>query len=120
MAKNKTKLVRWEVEITDNKDISPERAAFIALRILIKHKKRLAFSVTWRNQQGGALAEIDLSECAVCDNCGNVFKVDEENNFTAIIDLYKRIEPGGMVPVCECPKCGALAYPADKMIERAE
>lgn len=47
-----------------------------------------------------------------CDNCGHEttdgrLKVRLED----IPDLAKRLDPGGVVPAGECPKCGALAYP---------
>lgn len=44
-----------------------------------------------------------------CDNCGWVgvplFELHE------IGDLLQRIEPGGIVPSGECPKCDCLCYP---------
>jgi len=46
---------------------------------------------------------------ALCDNCGKVFVPKTE--LADIPDLLQRVEPGGMVPMCECPDCGSLAYP---------
>ena len=55
-----------------------------------------------------------LDDLAVCDDCGHVFQIDADNDFATIPSLNERIEPGGMVPICECPECGALAYPLFK------
>jgi uncharacterized OB-fold protein len=46
---------------------------------------------------------------ALCDDCGKVFV--PTTDLADIPDLLQRVEPGGMVPMCECPDCGALAYP---------
>jgi predicted RNA-binding Zn-ribbon protein involved in translation (DUF1610 family) len=49
----------------------------------------------------------------VCDNCGNVL-TDESKElkhvFPDIPDLIARLDPGGLVPYAECPRCGALMY----------
>lgn len=42
-----------------------------------------------------------------CDNCGWVGKAVDVKDVDRLED---RIEPGGEVPVGECPDCGALAY----------
>src|SRR5712671_5260125 len=42
-----------------------------------------------------------------CDNCDWYGLAGDVN---PIKDLQERIEPGGEVPVGECPSCGALAY----------
>jgi len=47
-----------------------------------------------------------------CDNCG--FETNQVNlkvSLADIPDLGKRLDPGGVVPAGECPKCGALTYP---------
>lgn len=43
-----------------------------------------------------------------CDNCTWIGEPDL--TLTDIPDLLERIEPGGIVPSGECPKCGALCY----------
>jgi len=43
-----------------------------------------------------------------CANCNGVFGAEELKD---IKDIFQRIEPGGVVPSGECPKCGALCYP---------
>lgn len=54
----------------------------------------------------------------VCDNCGKRFSQPKELKyvFPNIPDLLERLDPGGMVPVGECPECGAMVYPEDKPI----
>ena len=49
----------------------------------------------------------------ICDNCGGLYAADEIN---PVKDLEQRIEPGGVVPSGECPKCGALCYPRDAVV----
>jgi hypothetical protein len=44
------------------------------------------------------------AECDDCSWAGDESELDETSN------LIDRIEPGGIVPAGECPKCGALAY----------
>jgi len=46
-------------------------------------------------------------ERAECADCGKVFNVPAN---AVIPDLEQRTEPGGEVPACECPECGALSY----------
>ena len=51
----------------------------------------------------------DVLPC-VCANC------DWEgpaNQIRPIQDLWERIEPGGTLPIGECPECHALAYLAE-------
>ena len=43
-----------------------------------------------------------------CDNCG--WKGDPEKTLVQIHRLAERLDPGGVVPSGECPKCGALCY----------
>ena len=44
-----------------------------------------------------------------CDNCGYV--VDGQDDANSIKNLHERVEPGGIMPGGECPKCEALMYP---------
>lgn len=44
-----------------------------------------------------------------CDNCGWIGKPLFELH--EISNLLQRIEPGGVVPSGECPKCDCLCYP---------
>lgn len=105
--------VRWEIDIWAR---SPEQAALTTLEIMRDPNSiGTCFDVTLVSTKGRKsshpkLHHIDLMEHAVCDDCGHVFKLDEENDFAAIPNLNERIEPGGLVPVCECPECGSLAY----------
>ena len=47
--------------------------------------------------------------------CGNCHWQGTESRLRPIENLGERIDPGGLVPLGECPKCGALAYlQADK------
>jgi hypothetical protein len=48
----------------------------------------------------------DVRPC-VCPNCA---WDGPANQTRPIHDLWERIEPGGTVPIGECPECGALAY----------
>jgi hypothetical protein len=99
--------VRWEIDVDAE---TWEEAALKALVIMRDPDSRsIVFGM--RNKRGERI-EIDLMECAVCDNCEHVFQVAEDNDFAVIPNLNERITPGNMVPACECPKCGALAYPA--------
>jgi hypothetical protein len=46
-----------------------------------------------------------------CGNCGGLFMERQLRcNLEEIPDLGQRLDPGGEVPVGECPECGALAY----------
>ncbi len=45
---------------------------------------------------------------AKCDSCDYEFEAG--GDLTKIPDLAARLDPGGIVPVAECPKCSALAY----------
>ena len=46
-----------------------------------------------------------------CDGCGYEFPNSEiEVPLEEIPDLTMRLTPGGVVPDCECPECGAFAY----------
>lgn len=49
-----------------------------------------------------------ISKCDRCDWSGDSQNV--KNVFPNIPGLLSRIGPNGVVPSCECPKCGALAY----------
>jgi hypothetical protein len=45
-----------------------------------------------------------------CGNCGQQWTYDQ---LQPIVDLWERIEPGGEVPIGECPECGALCCPPE-------
>lgn len=47
-----------------------------------------------------------------CENCE--WRGQANQTRFPIPDLWERIEPGGEVPVGECPECGALAYLDDR------
>lgn len=49
--------------------------------------------------------------CANCEECGRIFEIPEDADLATIPNILDRLTPGGLVPVCECPECGALAYP---------
>jgi len=98
--------VIWEIDVPGS---TPEEAAFNALKIM-RDKETMALSFEVRIPRGRNVS-LDLEEYAFCDDCGHVFRVEDDNDFANIPDLNERIEPGGVVPVCECPKCGCLAYP---------
>ena len=50
-----------------------------------------------------------------CDNCGcETTEKKLKVRLAAIPGLNMRLDPGGTVPAGECPKCGALTYPAVK------
>jgi hypothetical protein len=51
----------------------------------------------------------DVRPCA----CANCAWDGLANQTRPIQDLYERIEPGGTVPIGECPECHALAYLAE-------
>lgn len=44
---------------------------------------------------------------AKCDNCR---RVSAEEKLKPIEDYFQRVGAGGVVPLGECPHCGALAY----------
>jgi len=52
-------------------------------------------------------AQKDNPAC-YCDDCGYEFVQGE--SILPIRDIYKRVDPGGEMPVGECPKCRALGY----------
>ncbi len=46
-----------------------------------------------------------------CDNCGwQCWESDMPQGLAGIPDLWERLDPGGVVPAGECPRCGALSY----------
>jgi hypothetical protein len=52
-------------------------------------------------------------ELAVCQDCGLVFRIPNDNDFATIPNLNERVAPGEEMPVCECPSddcCGALCH----------
>lgn len=105
--------VQWTVRLHAPDEA---RAALIALKFMRSTDNRnLTFNVI--PAEGGTCLSmcgrnIDLADYALCDNCGNLFKIDPDEDLATIPGLVDRIEPGKMVPVCECPECKALAYPA--------
>jgi len=46
-----------------------------------------------------------------CENCGHLWPAAA---LEEIHDYWERVEPGGVVPLGECPniECGALCYPS--------
>src|SRR5207244_964553 len=50
-------------------------------------------------------------DMAICGNCDWHGLSDETN---PVSHLSQRVDPGGEMPVGECPKCGALAYLPDE------
>lgn len=125
MKKSKNYRVRWEIDVPA---WSPAEAALLALRIMRDPDQiGLCFDVV-QVGRGAPLcddcktvkrmARIDLEEYVVCDDCGLVFKLDSLDWEPDMIHgLLDRVAPGGMVPFCECPECGSLAYPASKMAD---
>ena len=105
------KRVAWVIDVPGD---TPEQAAFNALKIM-RDKDNIGLTFEVRMPSTNRKATVDLEDCAVCDDCGQVFQVAEDNDFAVIPNLNERIAPGGMVPACECPKCGSLAYPASRM-----
>lgn len=98
--------VRWEIEVEAE---TPEEAAVFALEIM---RKPTNTALTFDVRVGGGLQTIDLMEYARCDNCGHMMPLGNcLNRLAEINNLFHRIEPGGVVPTCECNRCGALAYP---------
>lgn len=104
--------VVWEIDVSGN---SPAEAAREAMKIM-RDPSSLATIFDVRSHKTNRVEEVDLTHFAICDNCGHFFKVAEDGDFACIPDLNERILPGEMVPVCECPKCKCLAYPANRMI----
>jgi len=53
-----------------------------------------------------------------CDNCDTRYEREDQLPylFPNIPNLLQRLDPGGTVPVGECPKCGALVYPEDQPV----
>ena len=52
-----------------------------------------------------------------CDNCKKEWK---REMLCEAKDYFQRVEPGGMVPSGECPACGALCYPIEKIPKRVK
>lgn len=98
--------VRWEIEVEAE---TPEEAAVFALEIM---RKPTNTALTFDVHVQGGLQTIDLMEYARCDNCGHMtYLGDTLNRLAEINNLFHRIEPGGIVPACECHRCGGLTYP---------
>lgn len=47
---------------------------------------------------------------AECDDCGEVFPLDQVLSLEGCDDLGERLDDGSIVPDGECPKCGAFCY----------
>jgi hypothetical protein len=45
-----------------------------------------------------------------CDDCSKVWHENQVVPMYRVRDLQERLDPGGEVPVGECPACGALCY----------
>lgn len=58
-----------------------------------------------RRHRGAATAE--LRDLCACDDCGWTGALEETQ---PIYDFWSRVEPGGIMPAGECPRCGVLAY----------
>lgn len=58
----------------------------------------------------------DRGDPVSCDNCD---WTGYERDTTYINDYNERVDPGGVAPAGQCPKCGCLAYllPEDEMAE---
>lgn len=55
-----------------------------------------------------------LMEFAQCDNCGLISKdIHLKCKFPDIPGLAQRLNPGGVVPLAQCPVCKALMYPVE-------
>ena len=52
-----------------------------------------------------------------CDNCKKEWK---REMLCEAKDYFQRVEAGGMVPSGECPACGALCYPIEKIPKRVK
>lgn len=99
--------IRWEIDVDAD---TPEEAALKALDIQRDPESiALVFHIITGK---GKPHSVDLMEYAVCDNCGHmIYLGDVQNRLAEINNLFHRIEPGGVIPACECASCGALAYP---------
>jgi hypothetical protein len=51
-----------------------------------------------------------MADTVRCSSCGKQWTADELNPF---YDYWSRVEPGGIVPLGDCPDpdCGAFCYP---------
>ena len=110
--------VIWEIDVDADGSVE---AAVIALRMMRDpNSTALCFSVKTRlpgtGQHMSREQQVDLVNYAKCDACKLIFAVPEDEGPDTIRDLVKRLDPGGMVPACECGDCGALAYPVSKML----
>lgn len=109
--------VIWEIDVDAE---GAEEAALTALRMMRDpNSTALCFAVKSKcgiGQHKERVQDIDLEQYAKCDSCKLVFKVPQEENLGTIHNLAERLDPGGMVPTCECRDCGALAYPVNKML----
>jgi hypothetical protein len=57
------------------------------------------------------MADPDHVQRCSCDNCSWRGSTEETK---PVRDFWQRVDPGGEVPVGECPQCGALAYLGDE------
>lgn len=51
-------------------------------------------------------------ERVACSNCD--WEAEAGEGGLPVRNLFERVEPGDIMPFCECPECGALAYLQDK------
>lgn len=56
-----------------------------------------------------------MAEHYECDNCA--FQ-GEDHRFKPARDISERIMPGMIYTNLECPHCGGLAYPLDKLEDK--
>lgn len=59
----------------------------------------------WCSLQGD-----DRADTIRCEECGSTWAAE---NLAPIHDYWSRVDPGGVVPIGQCPntECGALCYP---------
>jgi hypothetical protein len=63
------------------------------------------------------ITDDDKDPLDICDNCKREWK---REMLCEVKDYFQRVEPGGVVPSGECPRCGALCYPKSEQIEERE
>ena len=97
--------VSWEIDVEAQTEVE---AAMEALRIMQDPKNTaVVFEIHPGTKQK---TMIDLEDYAIRENCPRIFKIPADSNLDNILNLRDRLDPGGDVPVCECPVCGSLAY----------
>ena len=58
--------------------------------------------------------DLDPKSLHECGNCKYLWSADKLED---IKNILERIEPGGIVPSGECPRCSMLCYPVKKEIK---